>query len=321
MWRTGLGHRNMDDRKPQEMASTSDGGCVPQSLLQKILKSKPKLGRAERRVAELVHAKPDEVIHMSIASLSERCSVSDPTIIRFCRRFGYQGYQDFKVHLAQDLVPSAPFDYQKITAEDSVDVIVRKTCQNSLNAIQRAMDDIQPERIAEAADRIHASDWVAILASGISEGPAIDAEHKFQRLGLRCTVVQGRTKQRLQVGFASADETFLVFSQSGATRQLVECAEIARSRGGVVISVTAADSPLARVSDTVIGVTPYERTELMTPLASRLNHYLVVNMLVTAIAVSTGNAFPDQLPALDSWVTEKVPDFNDDATEDRNDQG
>jgi RpiR family transcriptional regulator, carbohydrate utilization regulator len=53
-------------------------------------------------------------------------------------------------------------------------------------------------------------------------------------------------------------------------------------------------------------VLPYDRTELLTPLASRLNHHLIVNMLVTAIAMTSGSEFPDQLPALDSWQTDKI---------------
>ena len=82
-----------------------------ESLLHKIRQEMPKMAAAERRVAEVVNARPNDVIHLSMAVLAKACGVSDPTIIRFCRRFGFEGYQDFKVNLAQNLVPSAPFHY------------------------------------------------------------------------------------------------------------------------------------------------------------------------------------------------------------------
>lgn len=66
------------------------------------------------------------------------------------------------------------------------------------------------------------------------------------------------------------------------------------------------DSPLAQVSTHVIGIKPYERMQMMTPLASRLNHQLLVNMLVTTMPITSGAEFPDQLPALDSWATDKI---------------
>ena len=277
-----------------------------ESLLHKIRQEMPKMAAAERRVAEVVNARPNDVIHLSMAVLAKDCGVSDPTIIRFCRRFGFEGYQDFKVNLAQNLVPSAPFHYDKITADDSIENIVRKTCENSLSAIQRALEDLVPAQIEAGAKVIHAANWLAIYATGISEVTAIDAEHKFQRLGFRCSAILGEKRQRTQAGFARPGELALIFSQSGATRQMVEVAKTTRQQGGTVLSITAGETPLAAVSDHVIAVTPYDHTELLTPLASRLNHHLVVNMLVTAIAVMTGAEFPDQLPALDSWLTEKL---------------
>lgn len=276
------------------------------SLLQRILNESAAMGAAERRVGQLVSTDPGKVIHMSMARLSQESGVSDPTIMRFCRRFGFEGYQDFKLHLAQSLVPSAPFAYEQIVPGDSIDNIVRKTARNSLNAIQRALEDLDPRQIGDGAGLLLAATWIGIYASGISEVTALDAEHKFQRLGIRCEALIGRKKQWLHAETSRPNEVALIFSQSGHTKQMVDVAIAARAGGGRIVSVTAADSPLARVSDALIAVLPYDRTELLTPLASRLNHHLVVNMLVTAIAMTSGSQFPDQLPALDSWQTDKI---------------
>lgn len=276
------------------------------SLLQRILQAREAMGAAERRIAAFVSGHPGRVIHMSMARLSQECAVSDPTIMRFCRRFGFEGYQDFKLTLAQSLVPAAPFAYEQIVPGEAIAAIVRKTCRNSLAAIQRAMEDLVPEAIEAGAGLIRSARWVGLYAAGISEVTALDAEHKFQRLGLRCAAVIGRKKQWLHAESARPDEVALIFSQSGHTRQVVEVASASRARGARVVSVTAPNSPLAQISDVLIAVPPYERTELMTPLASRLNHHLVVNMLVTSIAITSGSDFPDQLPALDSWQTDKI---------------
>ena len=276
------------------------------SLLQRVLQESEEMGAAELRVARFVSANPGEVIHMSMARLSEQCDVSDPTIMRFCRRFGFQGYQDFKLNLAQSLVPSAPFAYEQIVPGDSIQNVVRKTARNSLNAVQRLLEDLDPSEVEAGAKLLHAAAWIGIYASGISEITALDAEHKFQRLGMRCAALIGRKKQWLHAETSRPNEVALIFSQSGHTKQMVDVAIASRARGARILSITAADSPLAHVSDVLIAVLPYDRTEIMTPLASRLNHHLVVNMLVTAIAMRSGSEFPDQLPALDSWQTEKI---------------
>ncbi|MFV0383514.1 MurR/RpiR family transcriptional regulator [Paracoccus sp. (in: a-proteobacteria)] len=276
------------------------------SLLQRILQERDDMRPAERRVADFVSRSPSDVIHMSMARLSEACSASDPTIMRFCRRFGFEGYQDFKLNLAQSLVPSAPFAYEQIIPQDGIDNIVRKTCRNSLNAIQRLAEDLDPDQVAQVAALLARAHWIGIFATGISEVNALDAEHKFQRLALRCQALIGRKKQDMHARNARKGEVMLIFSQSGHTRQMVEIAKAARAGGAKVAAVAADDSPLSAVADALIAVRPYDHTELMTPLASRLNHHLVTNMLVTAIAIARGSEFPDQLPALDSWLTDKI---------------
>jgi RpiR family transcriptional regulator, carbohydrate utilization regulator len=276
------------------------------SLLQQILHEGSAMKAAELRIARFVSTKPGEVIHMSMARLSQECDVSDPTIMRFCRRFGFESYQDFKLNLAQSLVPSAPFAYEQIVPGDSIQNVVRKTARNSMNAIQRLLEDLVPQQVEAGAKMLHGASWIGIYASGISEITALDAEHKFQRLGMRCAALIGRKKQWLHAETSRPNEVALIFSQSGHTKQMVDIAVAVRAKGARVLSVAAAESPLARVSDALIAVLPYDRTELMTPLASRLNHHLVVNMLVTAIAITSGSEFPDQLPALDFWQTEKI---------------
>ena len=168
------------------------------------------------------------------------------------------------------------------------------------------MEDFDAREIAAASERLSEANWIGIYATGISEVTALDAEHKFQRLGLRCQALLGPKKQWMHAESARPGEVALIFSQSGHTKQMVEVAIAARAGGARVVSIAAGDSPLARVSDVTVAVVPYDRTELMTPLASRLNHHLVINMLVTAIAVTSGSEFPDQLPALDSWQTDKI---------------
>jgi RpiR family transcriptional regulator, carbohydrate utilization regulator len=104
------------------------------------------------------------------------------------------------------------------------------------------------------------------------------------------------------------DEAVIFFSHSGATRTLVSVASMAKANGVGTIAITAPQSHLAKACDITIGVQRYEHSELYTPLTARLNHFLVVNMLVAAIGLKQGRKMPDNLTALDPWLTEKFMD-------------
>lgn len=58
---------------------------------------------SERLVANFVLGRPSVVIHMSIADFAEGATVSEPTIMRFCKALGCMGFMEFKLALARDL--------------------------------------------------------------------------------------------------------------------------------------------------------------------------------------------------------------------------
>ncbi len=289
--------------RPGPFHSVKSGGTM---LLQVIARELANLSKAESRLAGFVIEHPDIVITMSMVDLKQAAKVSDPTIIRFSRRFGCSGYPELKVRLAQSLAPKAPFAYQAIKPTDTVSDAVHKTLTNSINSLQRFMQDLDAESIERAVDRLLVAREVHLFGLGISETNAFDAEHKLLRLGIHCNLIRGQQRQALLAPTLRPEEVALFYSHSGATRILVQAARTARSNGVGTVAVTAPQSPLAGSCDVVIGVPRYEHSEVYTPLTARLNHFIVTNMLVSAIGLKQGRQMPDNLAALDSWLTEKL---------------
>jgi len=287
---------------------TLDGGHRASTmLLQMITRERARLTQAEQRIATFVLQHPESVITMNMANLKAVAGVSDPTIIRFARRFGCRGYPELKVRLAQNLAPEAPFLHEEILPTDSVDGAVHKTLRNSINALRRFEQDCDSTAIGRAADLMLLAHEVFLFGLGISQTIAYEAEHKFLRVGLRAHLVEGQQRQALLVTTVQKDDAVVLLSHSGETRALVESAAAARSRGAHTIAITAPHSHLARTCELVIGVPRYEHSEVYTPLTARLNHFIATNMLVAVIGVKQGQPRPDNLAALDPW-TEKIID-------------
>jgi RpiR family carbohydrate utilization transcriptional regulator len=277
-------------------------------LLRGIAMERSQLVGPAERIADVVLRDPEAVIKMSMAELARASGTSDPTVVRFFRRFDCEDYQDFKVRLAQGLIPQAPFDYETITLADSPESLCAKVVTNSLHAIQRFASDVDAAAIDKAVSKLMEARGVLLFGLGISETIAFDAEHKLFRLGLRCRAVMEAQKQLLLVPTLRSDEVAVFFSHSGATKSLVEAASIARSKGAYTIAITAPGSRLTQACDLTIGVPAYENTELYTPLTARINHLLVVNMLVAMLGSRQGHELPDNLAALDPWLTNKFMD-------------
>ncbi|MGN0893489.1 MAG: transcriptional regulator HexR, partial [Succinivibrio sp.] len=50
------------------------------------------LTKSERKLADIILKDPAAVVGENIAQLAKRAGVSDPSVCRFCRRFGANGF-------------------------------------------------------------------------------------------------------------------------------------------------------------------------------------------------------------------------------------
>jgi len=98
----------------------------PLNLLKSIADAKTSLRKSEQKVADYVLEHPSDVIHMRIVDLASEANVSEPTVVRFCRALHYDGFQDFKLTLAQGLASNANFEQFSLNSKDTVSEFKQK---------------------------------------------------------------------------------------------------------------------------------------------------------------------------------------------------
>lgn len=77
-------------------------------ILARISAALPGLNASERRVGEVVCGDPDLVVHGSVQRVARRAGVSDPTVLRFCRSLGFEGYTDLRLSLVRGAAAPPP---------------------------------------------------------------------------------------------------------------------------------------------------------------------------------------------------------------------
>lgn len=51
----------------------------------------------EKRIAEFILNEPEKVIRGTINQVATEIDLADSTVFRFCKRLGYNGFQDLKI--------------------------------------------------------------------------------------------------------------------------------------------------------------------------------------------------------------------------------
>src|ERR1700731_1399255 len=82
--------------------NTSDRG----DILPRLEGMMDSMTRSEVRIARQILAAPDNFVRSSVRSVAADLGVSEPTILRFCRAIGCEGFKDLKFRLIQELALS-----------------------------------------------------------------------------------------------------------------------------------------------------------------------------------------------------------------------
>ena len=100
------------------------------------------LNKSERKVADVILADPKSTTRMSIATLAQAASVSEPTVNRFCRNFETVGFPDFKIQLAQSLAGGTPYVSRMVEQDDSAEEYTDKIFTSTMVALDESRKSV-----------------------------------------------------------------------------------------------------------------------------------------------------------------------------------
>ena len=135
------------------------------NLLAVIQRQLNELNKSEAKVAQAILNAPEEATRSSIASLAAAAGVSEPSVNRFCKRFGATGFPDFKLQLATSLASGVRYVSRAVEFSDDINTFPTKLFDNAINALMTAKEELPLKAIARAVDQIRRrggyifSDW------------------------------------------------------------------------------------------------------------------------------------------------------------------
>ncbi len=266
-------------------------------MLTRIERHLPKLTNAEKDVARWVLTHPRQAADATLAEVARACGVSEPTVIRFCRHVGLDGFREFSRRLAETLSRPVSYVHRDVGADDKIPDAVAKVLDASIQALVDAREQLATMPLETAVLKLLKSRQLVFAGLGASGIVAEDACHKFFRLGIPCSAMTSSPNILQFAAIAARDDTLLFVSALGAAGDTVAAARLAAERGACVIALTDPLSALAATANIVLGSDSREDTGLYTPMSSRLAHLAILDALHVSLALSLGEAATERLKA------------------------
>lgn len=268
------------------------------SVFDRIRSSMDQMRPSERKVAEYILSQPEKAISQGISAIAVESGVSDPTVLRFCRAIGYDGFQDFKLGLAKSIAVGSSEIHHGIEPHDRAPTLAAKICAQTVSAINDLSKTVNWEQVDRAIDVLAAAARIEFHGAGASGAVAIDAQHKFFRLNVPVVAYVDPHMQIMSAASLSCGDALVSFSYTGRAREVVNAARLARQREASVVAVTTAGTELAAIASHPICLPVIEDTETYTPMTSRLLQLVVVDILEVGVALRRGPSLSHHLRRL-----------------------
>lgn len=254
------------------------------NVLSSIRNSLNQLKRAEKRVAESVLRDPHQVIRYTITELADKADTSEPTVVRFCRKMGLQGYMDLRLSLARDL-PSAQYIHEAVAEQDSPVQVMEKIFSANQEALGNTLNKIDINVFDQAVNILTHARRIEFYGSGGSGSVARDAHHKFFRLGVPCIAYEDSHMQVMSAALLASDCVVIAISATGSSRDVIDSIQIAKKSGAQTIGITGREkSPLGRICDHNLSVYSEETAIWLAPMSTRIIQLVLLDALFVSVA-------------------------------------
>jgi RpiR family carbohydrate utilization transcriptional regulator len=260
-------------------------------LLDMIRTQLDSLSKSERKVALAVLENPELTISENITALAKSAQVSEPTVVRFCRTVGYDGWHEFKLKLAQGLALAPPGADESPLQDDLAIDLVSKICSRSINALLDLRNNLDPDAIERALDVLARANKIEFYGQGTSGIIAADAQHKFFRSGIPTVAYTDPHIHAISAALLQKGDAVVAISQRGSSTSLMRSVQLARKTGADVIVMAPTGTPITELATVLIPIDLSFEIDPYTPISARLAHLVVIDILAVGLALKRGPEF------------------------------
>lgn len=185
-------------------------------VIEKIASFKSSATKKEKLIIERIkNIDPNELIYMSITELSDKIDVTEATILRFCKKIGYSGFQDFKLAMSQDIAVNSSLH-------------LSGTMETSLYKIQSGLDfsvkNLDTKQIKKVAEHILKSKKICIFGIGNSYISTLYFYNSLVKAGINIWISADTHIRNMLAINLTEDDFVLLMSASGETSEILDLA-------------------------------------------------------------------------------------------------
>lgn len=242
---------------------------------------------SEKKIAEYVLNNTSEIYKLSAAELASFTDTSGASVIRFVKKIGFEGFQEFKIALAQNDVEEKgeEADYDYIDVKDTVREVMSKTARKNIKTIEDTLELLDEKQVEEAVNAIQKAKHIYLFGVGASALIALDFQYKLMRINKNAFMHLDSHMQLSIAAHIEAEDVAIAISYAGKTKEVYSALSKAKEKGAKCISITKYGSnPVSSIADIKLQVPSIEKDLRVGAISSRIAQLTLIDILFIGVA-------------------------------------
>lgn len=231
----------------------------------RIAENTHQLSKSDNEILSYCIRNNQKLSGMKVREVADELYTSPASVIRFCKKLGFSGFAEFKAALKVELSQDRRGDGW----EDSHST-------DFIKDVHKTLQLIPEETIDQLLERIHHSRRVEFYAAGSSRTVAAEFVKRLQIIGKPAFWYDDSSLMNISARQVDQDDLVIAISVSGETSLVIAAANMAKSRGAFILSITDLGSnTLSDMADETIYVQSTYFTKADIKIRSRVQMLLV----------------------------------------------
>lgn len=184
------------------------------------------LNKSDNEILSYCIQNNEKVSDMKVQEVAQALYTSPASVIRFCKKLGFSGFSEFKAALKMEVHRKSKTQTSEINSIDF------------LKDISKTIQLIPEETIEEILKLIHTRKRIELFAVGSSRTVANEFAKRLQLVKKSAYCYDDSTLMNISAKQLGEDDLVIALSVSGETSLVIAAANMAKSRGAALVSMT-----------------------------------------------------------------------------------
>lgn len=262
-------------------------------LIQEKLNLKEGMSEAESGIADHLLERGIKIKDYSTRNLADAAYTSPATVIRFCKKLGFQGFTEFKEQYLKEL---QYLDQQNGTVDANFPFASGDTIMKAANSIahlytetvQDTMSLLQPGMLLRATRILKYCQKIYIFSAGTAVNQAESFREKMMKIGKHVSISNNLNYQLYEAECLSSKDAAVIISYSGETERTLQVAQMCQRQSVPIIAITSfGENSLTHYADCKLVMSTKENIyRNLGDYSSHLSMCLLLDLLYSSYFLS-----------------------------------